>query len=228
MIFASSFFAAMALAFIMVFVFWRIPATEPWPDDYALIFTYTIDDSGSDFDQNISGAPAYIDEINYSPINVTKVWLGMDGDYLYMRLDYASTIPDDPLWIAATGNVQEQTVGVQGTSLALDVDSNPDTGAEFSGIEIFFSVNHEYGSRSEAYAKYDLSALVVVKHLDGEVGDGGMGDNYVIVRYDTSQLGEYFPRGDTVMLEFWSEAESDLYHHFDFEEIDAVQWTIPQ
>ena len=126
----------------------------------------------------------------------------------------------------ASGNIQEQTVESQSTSVALDSDNNAGTGIE-GGVDIVFSVNHEYEGESEAYAKYNLSSSDA-NHLSGEVDDGGIGDDYVIVRYDTSQLGQYFPRGDTVMVEFWSEAESNLYDHFDFEESDQVEWAIPQ
>ena len=228
LIIAASFFTVMALSFVVVFVFYRTPEPAPWPEDYTPIFSYTINDAGSDFDEDISEAPTYIDQVDYPAINITKVSLGVEGNYLYMRLDYAGEVPSLPFQIAATGDIEAQTVTCQGASVALDVDSNPDTGAEFSGIEIFFSVNHDYGERSEAYAKYNLSNADDVQHLDGEAGEGGMGYDYVIVRYDTSGLGSFFPRGDTVMVEFWSEAESDLYDHFAFEETDQVEWTIPQ
>ena len=228
LIIAASFFTVMALSFVMVYIFYPKPVPDPWPEDYTSIFSYIIDDAGSDFDGGISDAPTYIDEIDYPAANITKISLGIEGKYLYMRLDYASEVPSLPFQIAAEGNIEAQVVEAQGTSVALDSDNNPNTGAEFSGIEIFFSVNHDYGEKTEAYAKYNLSNADSVLYLYGEVGDGGMGYDYVVVRYDTSGLGRFFPRGDTVMVEFWSEAESDLYRHFAFEEADVVDWEIPQ
>jgi hypothetical protein len=220
----------MALLFVVVYVFYRVPATGPWPGDYASIFTYTINDPGSNFDGIISEAPAYIDEIDYLPINVIKVSLGVEGKYLYMRLDYAGDIPPIPVGVTPSGNVEAQTIEAQGTNIALEVDNNPNTGA--IGTDIFFAINFDYGQRTQVYANYDFSGTDDIhennQHLDGELGDGGMGYDYVLVRYDTSGLGEYFPRGDTVTIKFWSEAQSDLYHHYDFEEINRVEWTIPQ
>jgi len=229
LIIAASFFTVMALSFVMVYIFYPNPASDPWPEDYTSIFSYTIDDAGSDSGQDISGAPSYIDEIDYPAINVTKVSLGVEGKYLYMRLDYAGDVPSLPYQIAASGNIEAQTVEAQGTNIALEVDNNPDIGA--IGVDIFFAVNFDYGERTQVYANYDFSGTDDIhennQHLEGELGEGGMGYDYVIVRYDTSGLGRFFPRGDTVMVRFWSEAESSLYHHFAFEEIDAVEWTIP-
>jgi len=230
LIIAASFFVVMALSFVMVYIFYPKPATDLWPEDYTSILMYTIDDAGSAFDEDIFDAPSYLNEIDYPPINVTKVLLGTEGKYLYMRLDYAGEVPSLPFQIMANGNIEAQTVEAQGTNIALEVDNNPDTGAV--GVDIFFAVNFDYGERTQVYANYDFSSTDDIhennQHLEGEVGDGGMGYDYVIVRYDTSGLGEYFPRGDTVIVEFWSEAESSLYHHFAFEETDQFEWTIPQ
>jgi hypothetical protein len=177
----------------------------------------------------MSEAPTYIDEIDYPPINVIQVSLGIEGDYLYVRLDYAGEIPSLALQIAPSGNIEAQTVETQGTNIALEVDNNPETGA--IGVDIFFAVNFDYGERTQVYANYDFSGTDDIhennQHLDGKLGKGGMGYDYAIVRYNVSQLGKYFPRGNTVMAKFWSEAQSDLYHHYDFEEIGPVEWMIP-
>ena len=230
LIIAVSFFTVMALSFVTVYILYPKPEADPWPQDYTSIFSYAIDDEGSDFDEDISGAPSYIDEINYPAINVTKVSLGVEDNYLYMRLNYAGEVPSLPFQITASGNIEAQIVEAQGTNIALEVDNNPDTGA--IGVDIFFAVNFDYGERTQVYANYDFSGTDDIhdnnQHIEGELGEGGMGYDYVVVRYDTSQMGQFFPRGSMVMMEFWSEAESDLYHHFDFEEINAVQWTIPQ
>ncbi|MFC1998520.1 hypothetical protein ACFLVR_02620 [Chloroflexota bacterium] len=220
----------MALLFVVVFVFYRTPSPDPWPQDYSSIFSYAIDDPGSAFDGDMSDAPAYIDEVDYPPINVIRVSLGVEGKYLYIRLDYAGGIPSFAIEVIASGNIEAQTVEAQGTNVALEVDNNPDTGA--IGVDIFFAVNFDYGEQTQVYANYDFAGTNDIhknnQHLEGELGEGGMGYDYAIVRYDTSELGAYFPRGSTVMVEFWSEVVSSLYHHFDFEEIDAVEWTIPQ
>ncbi|MFC1978991.1 hypothetical protein ACFLVP_03285 [Chloroflexota bacterium] len=230
LIIVASFFTVMALSFVVVFVFYRTPASDPWPEDYTSIFSYAIDDVGSDFDQEVSDAPTYIDQIDYPPINITKVLLGVEDNYLYMRLDYAGEVPSLPYQIIPAGEVEAQTVEAQGTNVVFEVDNNPDTGA--IGVDIFFAVNFDYGKRTQVYTNYDFSGTDDIhennQHMEGEVGDGGMGYDYVIVRYDISKLGSFFPRGNTVMVGFWSEAESDLYHHFDFEETDQIEWTIPQ
>ncbi len=61
------------------------------------------------------------------------------------------------------------------------------------------------------------------------------GTNFGIVRYDISELETYVPRGTTVDVGSWSEAESfdaqgELkYHHFAFDRvIDGGSWQIPE
>ena len=69
----------------------------------------------------------------------------------------------------------------------------------------------------------------------GELGEGGQGFDYVLVRYKIDELGAYFPLGSTIELGSWSEGESFnsdgtlKYHHFAFDRaIDGGRWSIPQ
>jgi hypothetical protein len=69
--------------------------------------------------------------------------------------------------------------------------------------------------------------------VEGEYGEGGPGDTYIIVRYDLGVLGEWFPRRTTVNLVPWSEAASvdasghQLYHHFVSDWVTSDSWTTP-
>ena len=68
---------------------------------------------------------------------------------------------------------------------------------------------------------------------EAELGGGGPGHDYAIVRYRIVDLGAYVPRGEQVEVGSWSEAESfdaagDLkYHHFAFDRmIEDDTWII--
>ena len=70
--------------------------------------------------------------------------------------------------------------------------------------------------------------------MNGELGQGGPGHDFVFVRYDVSDLGSFFPHGQSVDIGSWSETESfdadgELkYHHFAFDRvIDGGVWAIP-
>ena len=141
LIVAASFFTVMALSFVMVFVFYRAPAPHPWPEDYTSIHTFTVNDPGSSFAGEVPGVPAYIDEVDYPAVNVTTASLGIDSDYLYIRLDFAANIPPFPVMISTEGNIEEQIIASQRTVVAFNTDADGDTGLE-RGAEAL-SLRHE-------------------------------------------------------------------------------------
>ena len=72
---------------------------------------------------------------------MTNVQLGVDGDWLYMRVDYYGVIPAAGVAIAADGEIEAQTVGGQGMNFAMNTDGDIQTGGGgegVSGIDIFF------------------------------------------------------------------------------------------
>ncbi|MFC1951075.1 hypothetical protein ACFLXN_01535 [Chloroflexota bacterium] len=225
LIVAVSFFTVMALSFVMVFVFYRTASPHPWPESYDSIFTFTVDDPGSGFDGEISGAPIYIDEIDYPAINVTQSSLGIDGDYLYIRLDYAAVIPPFQAMISAEGSIEEQIVTRQCTTIAFNTDGDVNTGSE-RGADVLLTVQYSYGNETDVYGAYDFNGSEGAS-LDGEIGAGGMEYDYAILRYNILECSQYLSSGVTVSVELWSEAESDLYNRFTYEEIVPVEWVIP-
>ena len=121
------------------------------------------------------------------------------------------------------------------------MDQNDSTGASgeaqggqsFPGIDIYFALLIRYGDSNPIapYANYDIPSgdvHIFNGHIEGEWRGGGPGYTYMIARYNISGLGEWFPVGSTVDVGSWSEAESNLYHHFAFDPAPATQWTINQ
>jgi len=204
-----------------------------WPNNYTEIFKKEIVDEANDCIKAPDEAPPYNVTINYSSIDVTKVYLGVTGNYLYMRLDFNGNIPVSNVSITANGEVENQIVMSQGTNVAFDVDNNDNTGLfgeELNGMDIFFAYTVIYDSIDMAYAKYDFPTANTTDesrgHLDGEVGPGGPGYNYVIIRYNISNLGNYFPIGNNAEIGAWSEAQSNLYHHYAFDRVSTSNWII--
>lgn len=142
--------------------------------------------------------------------------------------------------VQPSGEVEEQWANNQGMNIALNVDGDIDTGGGgegVHGIDIFFAVSFDYGRRNQVYANWDFPDGDVhhnQQHMDGELLEGGPGHSFALVRYDVSNLGSFFPRGQTVDVGSWSEAESYdaqdnlKYHHFAFDRvIDGGSWVIP-
>jgi hypothetical protein len=165
--------------------------------------------------------------------------MGGDGDFLYMRVDFNGQLPSESVPILASGEIEAQTVKNQGMNIAMNVDGDAGSGGGgegVDGIDIFFAIGLDYGRWSSAYANWDFDEgdlHVNAGHMEGEIGQGGSGYDYAVVRYDISDLGSFFPRGQTVELGGWSEAESFdadgnlLYHHFAFDPFVGTTWLIP-
>ena len=177
--------------------------------------------------------------VDFPPVDVDRIRLGIDEDYLYMRVEFLGAIPQSLYPVAAAGVVEEQWVKGPGMNISLDVDNNNATGASgdgISGVDLFFAVGFDYGSEVRIYANYgfpDGDIHNATGQLFGELIDGGPGSSFVVVRFNVSGLGSFFPRGTTVELGSWSEAESvnadgsEKYHHFAFDPFTATNWSIP-
>jgi hypothetical protein len=214
----------------------------PWPANMSAVLTTSFSDPSGD---QIAlppemDAPPYSGPVDFPPVDITGISVGVDGDFLYMRVDYAGIIPSHVIVIPPDGEVEEQSVGNQGMNIALNVDGDAQTGGGgegVDGIDIFFAVGFDYGISHNVYVNWDFPDGDVhhnQHHAEGELGEGGPGYDYALVRYDISDLGSFFPRGQTVDIGSWSEAESFnadgslKYHHFAFDlAIDGGSWTIP-
>lgn len=213
----------------------------PWPDDLNAVFDASFADPSGDQEglpPEMAGPP-YSGPVLFPSIDVTDVRLGVDGDFLYMRVQFAGPVPSDVVHVAQAGEVEEQWVKNQGMNVAANVDGDEATGGSgegVSGIDIFFAVSFDYGVQAQIYANYEFPDGDVHHHQNqivGELGPGGPGHDFAVARYDVSSLGAFFPRGTTVEVGSWSEAESFnadgslKYHHFAFDRvIDGGLWSI--
>ncbi len=208
------------------------------PNIDAILTTTHSDPPGDQVLAPFDGPPALV---HYPPADLVSIRLGVSGSVLYMRVTFAGVIPGAPVPVPAQGANPAQTVKDQGMSLNMDIDNDDRTGAGgwpvIGGIDIFFGVKFVYGDYATAYANYDFASGDVHLnrgHLDGDIVEGGPGFDHVTVAFDVSGLGAFFPRGRSVEIGAWSEAQSFnedgslLYHHFAYDPTVAESWTIPQ
>jgi hypothetical protein len=211
--------------------------SAPWPTDYGTVFSKFISDPTDDFVFGQSDSPPY--PVSYPPVDVTLVSLGVQGKYFYIRVDYADVTPTLPVNIPENPPVEAQIVGEHDTSIVMDVDNDDLTGCSgvgIGGVDVMFQVRFDYGNRVNVHVAYDCppgSGDNYQTVLPGSWGEGGPGHDYVIFRFNTSNLGNFFPRGANVEVDGWAEAMSFsggrvLYHHFAFDELTPTTWTLPE
>lgn len=209
------------------------------PANLDSVLTLTLSDPVGDLQIAPQEGPPSL--VPYPQADVTSVRLGIDGQYLYVQVTYASAIPGSAVTIPAQAGMPQQFVRQQGISFNFNVDGNDHNGASafpvITGIDIFFAIEIRYGAAPMAYANYDFAGGDVHQnrqHLDGVIVEGGAGSNRITARYDVSALGNFFPRGANVVVGGWSEAESSdaagntLFHHFAYDPYTASSWTIPR
>jgi len=208
--------------------------TADWVDGASEILSQSVTDPTGDFEVSPSGAPPYSQPVVFSPADVTHVAFGLDDDYLYVQLDFSGTIPEAPQAIEASGEVEAQTVLSQTFHLAMDTDNNDATGGTgngVDGVDLCFGIRADYGQGFQVVASHGLPAgevSVLGGEIHGEVGAGGPGSNFVFARFDLSTIdSRILPRGTTIEIGGWSEAESDLYQDMTSDPLRSTTWTIP-
>ena len=210
------------------------PQDAEWADGAAAVMAETLTDPAGDFELGAAGAPPYSSPVPYSPIDVTQVTFGMSGDFLYLQLDFNGIIPAGPQNVPAAGEVEQQYVLAQSFTFALDTDNNDGTGGTgggIDGVDLCFAVQADYGEGLLVTAAYNLPAGPVNNvgaQLQGELGAGGPGSSFVLVRFDVSGINlTILPRGSVVEVGGWSVAESDLYDGLSTDTLRAGSWAVP-
>jgi hypothetical protein len=59
------------------------------------------------------------------------------------------------------------------------------------GIEVFYAIDVDYGSRVQVYANYGFPSgdfHYADGQVEGELGEGGRGSDYALVRYKISDI----------------------------------------
>ena len=169
----------------------------PWPTDYVPIFlpaSMFADPAGDE------GSPLGIG--TYPSVDITDVALGVSTEYLYIRVDFSTPIPSAPVDVSGVWPDPSKWVLNHGFTLFLNVDGQP-------GDDIIFRCKLRYGGEY-LIATYRVDPAPNLNQLIGvgELGEGGSGFNYMIVRYYVEDLGDLFPRGVAVSASFSSFAES--------------------
>lgn len=206
-----------------------------WPADTAPLLSEVWADASGDFLATHPGeAPPMV--IPHPPGDATRIAYGIEGNFLYLRLDFAAPIPSAPVAVAATGGVGPQTVDSQSMSLVINADGDTTTGGGASpwleGVDLFVAISLRYGVDNLAYINFDFingDLHLNRQQVKGVVGEGGPGTTFVVARYDVSSIpAAFLPRGSVVRVGSWIESESDLFHEMAVDTVLVDQaWRVP-
>ncbi|MCG8015270.1 MAG: hypothetical protein JAY97_03555 [Candidatus Thiodiazotropha sp. 'RUGA'] len=206
--------------------------SEPWPENISSVYSVNYTEEAHDHQVAPGGAPDYENPVDYPPVDLIALSMGTDELFFYIRFDFASDIPTEKDPIPSDGAIEAQQVLSQSISINFNSDGDLSTGAGgegIDGIDIFFAFSYKYGTPPYVYANYGFPDGDIHNHLgqaDGEMGEGGPGYSFVILRFLLSDVADYLPQDQTLDYGGWSEAESDLYHHFSFDPFEPGQMHI--
>jgi hypothetical protein len=172
------------------------------------------------------GSPPQL--IEFPPVDLIKIYVTNDNQYLYLKFEMDGTLPILP------AVHDDDSVRMINWTVVIDNDQNTVTGemGGYSGADIAFSFGYDQGYETQMhwygfYFFYDPYGFEGFDSLDPQTGEplidleaerkvpkigGGTGENYVAWKATLSKLG--LKRGAKINLNVWAEAESDLYHHF--------------
>jgi hypothetical protein len=185
-----------------------------------------IDNQGDFVDPGSGTPPKGI--YSFAPVDMLKISVANDNESLYIKFEMAGKIPSWP--VVYNGN----TVHQMNINCAIDNDRNRHTGsASNDGAEalVIFGTGLKESTTDESYMSVSYYAeptgieepenarFARFGILDGII-EGGIGENYVIVRLPLFVLGLH--AGMDVDILCWAEAASDQWHHFSFDQAPEV------
>ena len=212
-------------------------------DDILSALALVFDDGIGDFTQPGGGAPP-TGIYNYSPIDLDNLSMGVRDGRLYIKWSLDGELPTTRQTI--DGNTIESLT----YNIKISDDENPDSSNACNGTDVFMQINIAYHSDGQIWYNPWYSAIctnTAPYNSDDDwkfqnTGNGqahtyssGIGKKSVAYSFALSDLGSALNVGSNVKIEFYSEAESDTYHHYSFEgNTDASgqrvwrEWTVTE
>lgn len=190
----------------------------------ALVFT----DSSNDYINPGEGYPP-AGVYSFTPIDQYQTYMGVRNNRLYIKWTLGGNIP------SRQESLEGNTIKSVTYNMAIDTDNN--TGNGWSGAETHLQLNITYDDDGKMW----ITPWFRANYLDAggnegnfeATGDGvlyssngGLGKNYFIISYSLDDLLGTVSLGQNVNFNFWSEAESNLWHHFSFDQYQWAPWNV--
>ena len=197
------------------------------------------DDATGDYVTPPGGADPVHGVYEYSPIDFDKIYMGVSGGRLYIKWELAGTNPTSQPTVS--GNQVESNV----YNMHISNMENP-SGDACDGVNAHIQSSIAYHDDGQIWygAWYNANcnntgpypsqdAWGFANHGDGTVHTYNSGAGKTSVVYSIPLSGLNFNVGDTIYIHFWSEAESNLWDHFSFDNAvnqwgwtDWASWTV--
>lgn len=190
----------------------------------ALVFT----DSANDYTNPGEGFPPG-GVYSYAPIDQRQTYMGVRNGRLYIKWNLGGNIP------SGQESLEGNTIKSVTYNMAIDTDNN--TGSGWLGSETHLQLTITYGDDGKIW----VTPWFRANYLDagGHEGNfettgggilhssnGGMGENYFLISYSLSELLGTVNLGQNVNFNFWSEAESNFWPHFSFDQYQWAPWNV--
>jgi hypothetical protein len=162
---------------------------------------------------------------SYPPIDIDKIYMGVYNGRLYIKWTLGGAIPD-----------KQETVfnnTIKSVSYNIAVDTNNDIMDGWYGAETHLQFRVGYDDDGDIWVlPWYRTKFIDMSEPEGKFGktgdgilhsgNGGLGKNYFIISYALSDLLGTVYVGQDIHLQFWSEAESNLLHHFSFDAFPKI------
>lgn len=184
------------------------------------------DDVLGDYNQPGGGGPPG-GVYPYSPIDLDNLYMGVSSGRLYIRWTLGGAIPTGQQTV--NGNVIKTVT----YNVKVSTEANPSISNNCGGTATFLQINiafHDNGqiwynpwfnsicTNSGPYQSDHDWAFARTGNGLAHTYNSGIGKNTIVWSYALSDLGNNFGVGDTVKLDFYSEAQSNLYEHYSYED----------
>ncbi len=193
------------------------------------IFSVTQIDLIGDF-ANPGGGEPPTGVYEYGPVDLVEVKVGSDDECLYLKVEMASEIP-----CKSQVSLDGTKIGTMSFDIALNSDQDTTTGCPvYNGSELLVGFHVMFEENKADLEPFYFSGATGVDIDEetrfsiwgsGEVVSGGVGHNFVVLKYKLSRLG--LSKGMTIDVESCSsESESEMWHHYSFDVMNPFTFTI--
>jgi uncharacterized membrane protein YgcG len=184
------------------------------------------DDATGDWENPGSGYPTGGVK-NYDPVDSDNLYMGVRSGRLYIKWTLGGAIP-----------TSRQTIGsdiIEQLTWNVIVDTDGNTSNNCFGSEKAIAFNIAYHENSQIwYNAYGWSTCQggtydgISPDISGtfHTYNSGMGKSTVVVSFALSDIG--INVNDSTKIQTWSEAESDNWHHYSFDQTAWVSWTVAE
>jgi uncharacterized membrane protein YgcG len=167
---------------------------------------------------------------HYGPVDLDDLYMGVRDGRLYIKWTLGGTIP------SSLQTIDSNKITTIVYNVGIDTDGNENTG--MFGAETFLQINIQYHDNGQiwytpwfqaGYISGEGDSAVFEKRGNGlaHTYNSGLGKQTIVYSYALGDLANTVSIGSNLRINVWSEAESNLWHHYSFDgQSNWESWTV--